>query len=74
MPKTLGVAYQSQHSLNGIMRQKQQNPGNGGVLMPSHTSGDPGFYAKKRAHEAEIGRELSTEEFLAEHYVLIGME
>lgn len=41
---------------------------NGGVLMPSHTSGDPGFYAKKRAREAEIGRELTTEEFLAEHY------
>ena len=41
---------------------------NGGVLMPSHTSGDPGFYAKKRAREAEIGRELTTEEFLANHY------
>jgi hypothetical protein len=41
---------------------------NGGVLMPSHTSGDPSFYAKKRAREAEIGRELTTEEFLAEHY------
>lgn len=41
---------------------------NGGVLMPSHTSGDPGFYAKKRAREAEIGRELTTEEFLADHY------
>jgi DNA modification methylase len=43
-------------------------PSNGGVLMPSHTSGDPGFYAKKRAREAELGRELTTEEFLAEHY------
>ncbi len=41
---------------------------NSGVLMPSHTSGDPSFYAKKRAREAEIGRELTTEEFLAEHY------
>lgn len=41
---------------------------NGGVLMPSHTSGDPSFYAKKRAREAEIGRDLTTEEFLAEHY------
>ena len=29
---------------------------NGGVLMPSHTSGDPSFYAKKRAKEAELGR------------------
>jgi hypothetical protein len=42
---------------------------NGGVLMPSHTSGDPSFYAKKRAKEAELGRELSTEEFLADHYL-----
>ena len=41
---------------------------NGGVLMPSHTSGDPSFYAKKRARETELGRALSTEEFLAEHY------
>ncbi|MBL9059659.1 MAG: DNA methyltransferase, partial [Mangrovicoccus sp.] len=41
---------------------------NGGVLMPSPTSGDPSFYAKKRAKEAELGRALSTEEFLAEHY------
>jgi hypothetical protein len=41
---------------------------NSGVLMPSHTSGDPGFYAKKRAKEAELGRELTTEEFLGEHY------
>ena len=29
---------------------------NGGVLMPSHTSGDPSFFAKKRAKEAQIGR------------------
>ena len=43
-------------------------PSNGGVLMPSHTSGDPGFYAKKRAREAEVGQELTTEEFLTEHY------
>ncbi len=41
---------------------------NGGVLMPSHTSGDPSFYAKKRAKEAELGHELSTEDFLADHY------
>lgn len=44
-------------------------PTNGGVLMPSHTSGDPSFYTKKRAKEAELGRELTTEEFLADHYV-----
>ena len=41
---------------------------NGGVLMPSHSSGDPSFYAKKRAKEAELGRELTTEAFLADHY------
>ena len=41
---------------------------NGGVLMPSPTSGDPSFYAKKRAKEAELGRALSTEEFLSGHY------
>jgi hypothetical protein len=46
----------------------QPAPQNGGVLMPSHTSGDPSFYAKKRAKEAELGRELTTEEFLADHY------
>ena len=53
-----------------LMRGEHQvgAPSNGGVLMPSHTSGDPGFYAKKRAREADIGRELTTEEFLAEHY------
>ena len=41
---------------------------NGGVLMPSHTSGDPSFNAKKWAKEAELDRELTTEEFLADHY------
>lgn len=42
---------------------------NNGVLMPSHTSGDPSFYQKKRAKEAELGRELTTDESLADHYV-----
>ncbi len=46
----------------------QPAPQNGGVLMSTHTSGDPSFYAKKRAKEAELGRELTTEEFLADHY------
>ncbi|MFT7593218.1 MAG: hypothetical protein ACI8R4_000531 [Paracoccaceae bacterium] len=41
---------------------------NGGVLMPSHSSGDPSFYAKKRTKEAELGHELTTEAFLADHY------
>ncbi len=30
---------------------------NDGVLMPSHTSGDPGFYAAKRAAEKEALRQ-----------------
>jgi len=42
---------------------------NNGVLMPSHTSGDPSFYKKKREAEAALGRELSTDEFLRDHYV-----
>ena len=41
---------------------------NSGVLMRSHTSGDPSFYQKKRAKEAEICRSLTTDEFLADHY------
>jgi hypothetical protein len=41
---------------------------NDGVLMPSHTGGDPGFYAAKRAAEARLGRTLTTEDFLANHY------
>src|SRR5690625_3376786 len=41
----------------------------GGVLMAAPASADPAFYDKKRAKEAELGRELSTAEFLAEHYV-----
>lgn len=30
---------------------------------------DPAFYMKKRATEARLGKELTTEEFLADHYV-----
>lgn len=40
----------------------------GGVLMAAPSAADPAFYDKKRAVEARIGRELSTAEFLAEHY------
>ena len=50
-------------------REAAEAKTNGGVLMPSHTSGDPGFYAKKRATEKKIGRELTTDEFLRDHYV-----
>lgn len=41
----------------------------GGVLLEAPSAADPAFYAKKRAAEAELGRELTTAEFLAEHYV-----
>jgi len=51
-----------------VVGEKAAEKSNGGVLMPSHTSGDPSFYTKKRAKEAELGRELTTEEFLSRHY------
>jgi hypothetical protein len=41
----------------------------GGVLMAAPSAADPGFYEKKRAAEKKLGRELSTAEFLADHYV-----
>lgn len=41
----------------------------GGVLMAAPSSADPAFYDKKRAKEAELGRDLTTAEFLAEYYV-----
>ena len=43
-------------------------PGGGGLIYQPPTSADPSFYSKKRAKEAELGRELTTEEFIAEHY------
>lgn len=57
-----------EHVVGAEPTSQQPAQQNGGVLMPSHTSGDPSFYAKKRAKEAELGRELTTEEFLADHY------
>jgi len=38
-----------------------------GLLLPPTTS-DPAFYAKKRALEVELGRELSTEEYQRDHW------
>lgn len=61
-----------EHVVGAEPTSQQPAPQNGGVLMPSHTSGDPSFYAKKRAKEAELGRELTTEEFLADHYAASG--
>ena len=41
-----------------LMRGEHQvgAPSNGGVLMPSHTSGDPGFYARAAAWLLGIDR------------------
>ena len=41
----------------------------GGVLMAAPSAADPAFYEKKKAAEKKLGRELSTAEFLADHYV-----
>lgn len=54
-----------EHVVGGSMSEKR----NAGVLMPSHTSGDPSFYKKKREAEAALGRELSTDKFLRDYYV-----
>lgn len=42
---------------------------NGGVTIESVSGADPTFYAQKRRAEARLGRELTTAEFLADHYV-----
>jgi hypothetical protein len=41
----------------------------GGVLYDAPSAADPAFYQKKRAAEAKVGRELTTAEFLRDHYV-----
>ncbi len=71
MAKPKAAAFASQSALHAIQRGGEHTVGaksNGGVLMPSHTSGDPDFCAKKRATEKRLGRELTTDEFLANHY------
>jgi len=40
-----------------------------GVLYKSIAVSDPAFYSKKRAKEAELGRELSLDDFVRDHYV-----
>jgi hypothetical protein len=39
-----------------------------GVLMKSDSGNDPQYYYKKQQAEQRLGRELTTEEFQAEHY------
>jgi hypothetical protein len=48
--------------------KRQNTEGTGGVLLKSWTAADPSFYFKKRTCEAEIGRELATEDFLNNYY------
>lgn len=43
--------------------------GTGGVLYDAPSAADPTFYKQKRAAEKKLGRELSTAEFLKDHYV-----
>lgn len=61
------TAFASQDSLMSLMARRAG--ASGGLILESKTTSDPGFYEKKRAKEAELGRELSTEEFLARYYV-----
>jgi ParB-like chromosome segregation protein Spo0J len=42
--------------------------GTGGVLMEAASSADPSFYLKKGKVEKELGRKITTAEFLADHY------
>lgn len=44
----------------------------GGVLMAAPSSADPAFYQQKRKVERALGREITTEEFLRDHYVAPG--
>ena len=56
----------AQNRLKEIMNEGKDK--SGGVLMASNTSADPGFYAKKRAKEKELGVVLTTEEFTEKYY------
>jgi hypothetical protein len=39
-----------------------------GVLLPARTVADPDFYRQKEEAEKTLGKKLTTDEFLAEHY------
>ena len=61
-----------EHTIGGDlqMTEKKKNTA-GGLLFDDNPSGaDPSFYQKKKAKEKELGREISTKEFIADHYVL----
>jgi len=48
--------------------REQSSKKSAGVLWKSIAVADPGFYVKKRGVDAKLGRELSMEEFLKDHY------
>jgi len=51
-----------------LMRGEGRKYSTGGVLIPSPSGSDPQFYKKKQEAEARLGRELSTAEFIEDHW------
>lgn len=52
-------------------REERVAAAGGGVLYgAAHSGRDPSFYVQKRAVEERLGRELSTAEFIRDHYVV----
>jgi hypothetical protein len=48
--------------------RSEEGRGDGGLVYGGVHKQDPQFYAKKRAVEARLGHEITTQEFLADHY------
>jgi DNA modification methylase len=53
----------------GIRSELGREGVRGSISKGDPSAGDPEFYEKKTAKEAELGRELTTEEFRTQHYV-----
>jgi DNA modification methylase len=53
----------------GIKSELGREGVKGSISSGDPSAGDPQFYDKKKEKEAELGRELSTEEFRTQHYV-----
>lgn len=51
-----------EHVVGGALKDNVKT--NDGILMPSHTVGDPQFYIQKRAAEKKLGRTMTTDEFM----------
>lgn len=60
-----------EHTLGAITAHKTEAKG---VLGHPETTGDISFYSKKRAKEAEIGREIELSEFLEKYYTPTGKD